>query len=200
MSLESDLLAACETIRGLFGAAASSCALASEDGTELEFVAAHGAGAEQIRGVRLPAGRGIVGFVALSGQPMAIADVTSDERFARDVAERTDYIPTSILAAPLLDESGETIGVLEVLDPARPDDESRLGPQRGTVAELGVLTVVASQVASVVRLWRLLAADEIHADGELFAALSTLTSSGEDSARLARDVLVTLARFARDRR
>src|SRR3712207_8542927 len=49
-------------------AAACSCALASEDGTELEFVAADGAGADQIRGVRLPAGRGIAGFVALSGQ------------------------------------------------------------------------------------------------------------------------------------
>ena len=77
--------------------------------------------------------RGVAGFVALSGQALA-TDVSRDDRFARDIAESTNYIPTIILAAPLLDEDGETIGVLEVLDPSRPDDETRLGTQRGTAA------------------------------------------------------------------
>ena len=166
MTLESELQAACAATRGLFGAAACSCALARDDGAELEFIAADGAGAENIVGVRLPISRGIAGFVALSGQPMAIADVASDERFARDVAEATEYVPTSILAAPLLDEDGETIGVLEVLDAQHPDDEARMGAQRGTVAELAALTVVAASLASVVRLSRLLEATEVPADTE----------------------------------
>jgi signal transduction protein with GAF and PtsI domain len=184
----------------MFGAAACSCALAAGDGGELEFVAADGAGAEHIVGVRLPVSRGIAGFVALSGQPMAIGDVASDERFARDVAEATEFVPTSILAAPLLDDEGETIGVLEVLDPARPDDESRLGSQRGTVAELSALTVVAASMASVVRLSRLLEATaDVPADAELLAALAQLTSGDPEGARLAREVLVALASYARGR-
>jgi len=154
MSVETELAAVVATTRGLFAAAACSCALADDDGAGLTFVAADGAGADEIVGVRLPVSRGIVGFVALSGQPIGIGDVARDDRFARDVAESTRYVPTSILAAPLLDADGEVIGVLEVLDPARGDDESRLGGRRGTAAELAALTVVASQAAAVVRLAR----------------------------------------------
>jgi signal transduction protein with GAF and PtsI domain len=201
MSLETELQAACAATRGLFGAAACSCALAVEDGGELEFVAADGAGAENIVGVRLPISRGIAGFVALSGQAIAIADLASDERFARDIAEATEYVPSSILAAPLLDQDGETMGVLEVLDPAHPDDDSRMGAQRGTVAELAALTVVAASMASVVRLSKLLAATiDVPADAELLAALAELTAGDPQGARLAREVLVALASYARGRR
>lgn len=200
MRIESELQAACAATRGLFGAAACSCALALEDGGELEFVAADGAGAENIVGVRLPVSRGIAGFVALSGQPIAIGDVARDERFARDVAEATEYVPTAILAAPLLDDQGETIGVLEVLDPAHLDDEARMGGQRGTVAELAALTVVAASMASVVRLSRLLdATTDVPADAELLTALAELTANDAKGARLARDVLVAMASYARGR-
>ena len=184
MTLDAELRAACAATRSIFAAAACSCALATPDGAELEFVAADGAGAEAIIGVRLPVSRGIAGFVALSGQPISIADVGLDQRFARDIAESTDYVPTAILAAPLLDEDGETIGVLEVLDPVRPEDESRIGVQRGGVAELAVLTTVAAQVASVVRLSRRL--DEL-TDGSTAAEL-----------RLARDVLAVVATYAQE--
>lgn len=152
MSLQSELEGILASTRGLFAAAACSCALAAEDGSSLTFVAASGAGAAEIVGVTLPVSRGIVGYVALSGQPMAVADVARDERFARDIAESTNYVPSAILAAPLLDPDGETIGVIEVLDPRDDSDESRLGGQRGTQADLAVLTVIASQAAVVVRL------------------------------------------------
>jgi signal transduction protein with GAF and PtsI domain len=184
MTLRSELTAACATTRNVFGAAACSCALATDDGAELEFVAADGAGADAIVGVRLPVSRGIAGFVALSGQPMATSDVAADRRFARDVAESTDYVPDTILAAPLLDEQGETIGVVEVLDPVRPDGESRIGAQRGGVAELAVLTAVASQMAAVVRLSR-----RLEDDSDRAAEL-----------RLARGVLEAVESYQRDQR
>lgn len=184
MTLEDDLRAACAGTRSIFGAAACSCALATEDGAALEFVAADGAGADAIVGVRLPVSRGIAGFVALSGQPITIADVTADHRFARDVAESTDYVPQTIIAAPLLDDDGETLGVLEVLDPVRPDDESRIGAQRGGVAELAVLTVIAGQVASVVRLHRRIADD----------------ADREAQVRLAREVLAAVASYGQEQR
>lgn len=198
MSVRSELQAAVASTRGLFGAAACSCALATEDGSSLEFVAADGAGADQIVGVTLPVSRGIAGFVALSGQPMAIGDVARDERFARDVAEQTEYVPTAILAAPLLDPDGETIGVIEVLDPTR-EDESRIGTQRGTAAELAALTVVATQVSAIVRLsGQVDSVPGLPAD--LVATLSELAALGPPGARLAREVLASVLAFARGQR
>jgi signal transduction protein with GAF and PtsI domain len=101
--------------RRLFDAAACSIALVDEAAEELVFYATSGVGADTMMGVRVPVGQGIAGYVVATGQAIAIEDVTTDPRFARDVAESTGYVPRSILAAPL--ETGQgTIGVIEVLD------------------------------------------------------------------------------------
>lgn len=186
MTLTSELEAVLASTRGLFAAAACSCALATDDGSSLTFVAASGAGAAEIVGVTLPVSRGIVGYVALSGQPIVVGDVHRDERFARDIAETTAYVPQTILAVPMLDLDGDVMGVIEVLDPTTGDQESRLGGQRGTVAELGVLTVIASQVAAVVRLVRAPGPG----DERLDAALAGLDATS------ARQVLAVLGAVA----
>src|SRR3569623_2388107 len=105
-----------EASRSLFGSAAASIALVDDEGGTLEFVASDGAGAEEIVGVTIPVSRGIAGWAAMSGQPLAVRDVQTDSRFARDVAESTNYVPTAVLAAPLLDADGEVVGVASVLD------------------------------------------------------------------------------------
>lgn len=193
MTLTSELQAVLASTRGLLAAAACSCALADDDGTSLTFVAADGAGAAEIVGVTLPVSRGIVGYVALSGQPIAVADVHRDERFARDVAETTAYLPSTILAVPMLDDDGDVMGVIEVLDPAHGEQESRLGGQHGTVAELGVLTVIASQAAAVVRLSR----GATPGDDALGAALSGLDpTSTRQVAALLRAVVDRVEREA----
>jgi GAF domain-containing protein len=112
------LQAVTQAVRELFSAAACSLALVDPDGEWLEFVAAAGAGAEVVVGMRIPAGRGVAGWVLASGQPIELSDVARDPRFARDVAERTGYVPRSILAMPV-EGSQQTLGVLEVLDRGR---------------------------------------------------------------------------------
>jgi signal transduction protein with GAF and PtsI domain len=144
------LRTAVAAVRSLFGAAACSVALLDETGERLEFVVADGAGAGAIVGTKVPVGRGIVGWVATSGQPIAVAEVESDARFARDVAEATDYIPCVILAAPLPGAGDDVLGVMELLDPTR-TDEAVLGNLRGSAAELAVLTTVAGAAAAAVR-------------------------------------------------
>lgn len=144
------LRAAVAAVRNLFGAAACSVALLDEAGERLRFVAADGAGAGAIEGTELSLSRGIVGWVAMSGQPIAVAEVGADARFARDVAETTDYIPSVILAAPLPGQDDDVLGVMELLDPARGAEEAVLGNRRGSAAELAVLTALAGLVASVV--------------------------------------------------
>jgi GAF domain-containing protein len=101
--------------RAAFGAAACSVAVLDEDEGELVYRAASGTGADAIVGVRLPVTRGVAGWVAVSGQPLAVSDLRTDRRFAQDVAESTAYVPQTLLAAPLMGPEG-VVGVLSVLD------------------------------------------------------------------------------------
>ncbi|THG30739.1 GAF domain-containing protein [Naasia lichenicola] len=145
-ALEAELGRATAGVRALFDAAATSCALIEESGDEIRFIAANGIGAAAITGRSMPIERGIAGWVAMTGQPIAIADVGVDPRFARDVAEETNYVPTSILAAPLLGDDGEVLGVIEVLDPRATNEN--------TSRDLDVLGLLGSQLAATVRLSR----------------------------------------------
>ena len=172
-SLHTELNRAVARLRSLFAAAACSCALVRNDGETLEFVAADGVGANSIVGVQLPSGRGIVGWVAMSGQPILTTDVAEDSRFARDIAESTNFVPDTILAAPLLDEDGEVLGVVEVLDP-----QAR-GPHSGH--DLETLGVIAAQLASIVQL-----CEVYDALGKtLVGSLAGSVGSGDFSAALA---------------
>jgi signal transduction protein with GAF and PtsI domain len=128
--------------RTLFSAAACSIALVDDDGSTLRFVAADGAGADEIVGVTIPVSRGIAGWAAMSGEPIAVRDVQADARFARDVAESTHYVPTAIHAAPLLDADGEVVGVMSVLDPAVDESSDWTLNVLGTIA--GLTALVAS--------------------------------------------------------
>ncbi|HEY6532837.1 MAG TPA: GAF domain-containing protein [Acidimicrobiales bacterium] len=106
-----------------FDATAASVATVSEAGDALEYVAAHGPGADAIVGQRLPLARGIGGFAAVSGQTLLVDDLSNDARFARDVAEASGYVPRAILASPIVDDAGSVIGVLSILDPGRHDGD-----------------------------------------------------------------------------
>ncbi|MBI5033693.1 MAG: GAF domain-containing protein [Chloroflexi bacterium] len=104
-----------EAAARIFGAAAASIALVDDAGGCLEFKVAFGAGSDQIIGMRMPIDQGIAGYVAMTGQPMATSNVQQDVRFARSTAEKTGYVPRSILAMPLVWRD-RVIGVMEVLD------------------------------------------------------------------------------------
>jgi len=71
--------------------------------------------AEMLYGVRVPAGKGIAGFVFSSGQPMAVADVGEESSFYAEIDKKTGYSTQTILATPLR-HSGEIIGVLEYVN------------------------------------------------------------------------------------
>jgi signal transduction protein with GAF and PtsI domain len=130
-----------EATRSLFVASACSIALVEADGETLVFVASDGAGADEIVGVRIPVSRGIAGWAAMSGQPIAVRDVRTDARFARDVAESTHYVPTAIYAAPMLDADGEVLGVASVLDPVVDETSDWTLNVLGTIAALMALVV-----------------------------------------------------------
>jgi GAF domain-containing protein len=127
-----------EVARAIFGARASSIFLLDEDADELVFEAVAGEGSATLIGKRLPSSTGIAGWVASSGEPLVLSDAAKDPRFARDVAEATGYVPTSLMAAPLLLED-RVLGVLQVLD--RPQGE------RFSLSEMELLGLFAHQAA-----------------------------------------------------
>jgi GAF domain-containing protein len=134
--------------RELFDAAACSLALLGPAQETLTFHVASGAGAQEVVGQRVPVDRGIAGWVVSSGQPVAVADVARDPRFAADVAEATGYVPRSVLAMPLQTER-EMLGVIELLDqradaPAGRRDMDLLGLFAGQAS----LAIEASRVFS----------------------------------------------------
>ncbi len=104
-----------EAAAKIFGAASASILLVNEQEQVLEFRVACGRVEQDVIGSKFPLDKGIAGYVAMTGQPIATSHVDQDARFDREFAESTGYVPDSILATPLL--SGDRIiGVMEVLD------------------------------------------------------------------------------------
>jgi GAF domain-containing protein len=201
------------TARAVFGAAACSIALITDDGAELVFTTSSG-GSPDITGQRLPSGEGIAGWVATTGQPLAVSDLENDSRFAASFASSTGYAPKAILAAPIeLDD--RLLGVIEVLD----RDSSRAGSDD----DLTLLTLFGRQAAVALdaaarsrRIGTLILhalngggdsnlADAIRATGEpsedgladIAAAFAELSVAGSEAQALAVAVLRDVARYAR---
>jgi len=93
--------------------------------------------------MRVPAGKGIAGFVFSSGQPMAIADAGEEESFYAEVDKETGYSTQTILATPLRHKD-EVIGVLEYInrrgtppfEPFTPDEMDRAALFAEAIASL----------------------------------------------------------------
>ncbi|MDT4913293.1 MAG: hypothetical protein QOC66_2421 [Pseudonocardiales bacterium] len=128
-----------DAARRVFGAAACSLAVL-DDTDQLVYRFASGAGAEAIIGTRMPITRGLAGWVAQSGQAIMVSDLGNDQRFARDIAEATAYIPTALMAVPVESAEEELVGVLTVLD----RDAARTGADR----DLELASVFAAQAAA----------------------------------------------------
>ena len=150
-----------ETARTIFGAAACSLALLDEGNEFLTFHVASGSGADEVIGMRVAVNQGIAGWVVTSGQPIAIADVRQDPRFASGFASETGYVPQSILAMPLETER-QMIGVIEVLDRSR---------ETSGTSDMDLLTMFARQAALAIEASRVFT----HLGSELMRALARAT-------------------------
>ncbi len=104
-----------EAARAIFSARAASIFLHDEETDELVFEAAAGERSGEVIGLRIPSSTGIAGWVLVTRQPLVLDDLANDPRFARDLAERIGYVPSALMAVPLLYEE-RALGVLQVLD------------------------------------------------------------------------------------
>lgn len=140
-----------EMTKAVFAATACSIMRHDEAARELVFEAVAGEGADALVGQRIPSNTGLAGWSLASEEPIAVADVSRDPRFARDVAESTGYVPTRITVYPLL--SGErTLGVLNVLDQGASEHVG--------LADMDVLARIATHAAAVLTLVETARAEE----------------------------------------
>ncbi|WP_437952155.1 GAF domain-containing protein [Sorangium sp. So ce296] len=94
---------------------------------------------EEARAIELPVGAGIAGHVAKIGRTVRVKDAYRDRRFQRDWDEVTGYRTRSILAAPMKNHVGRTIGVIQVLN--------KHGGAEFSVHDEELLSALATQAA-----------------------------------------------------
>ena len=75
--------------------------------------------ASDIAQVRVPVGSGLVGACARQRSPINVPDCYADPRFDASVDRRSGFITRCSLTLPLVDQRGEFIGVMQVLNKAR---------------------------------------------------------------------------------
>ncbi len=129
----------------IFGAAGAAILLVDDDDEALVFRVAIGDDSQDLLGVRIPIDKGIAGYVAMTGQAIAVSNTEQDARFNKEFAKSVGYVPDSILATPLL--SGDrVVGVMEVLDKI---DAASFGMQdmeiMGLFAQQAALAIEQSQ-------------------------------------------------------
>ncbi|MGH9946136.1 MAG: GAF domain-containing protein [Pyrinomonadaceae bacterium] len=189
------------------------------DDSELRFLIAIGRVADQLLNMRIPAGKGIAGFVLSSGQPMAITDVGGDETFYAEVDKETGYSTQTILATPLR-HGDDVIGVLEFInrrgDPPfaafTPEEMDRAATFADAIAslvnayqsaklfrDLGERMLSAEdQDAASIRAWlegvRTSAAHREMMD--LALLVREVASSGDATRVLAKEILESVIRFS----
>jgi signal transduction histidine kinase/putative methionine-R-sulfoxide reductase with GAF domain len=76
---------------------------------------------DEVRSIRLQIGHGIAGHVARTGKPLHVRDAYKDPRFSPEWDMLSGYRTRSILAAPMKNHLGKTIGVVQVLNKRRGD-------------------------------------------------------------------------------
>jgi GAF domain-containing protein len=115
LSLPELLAAIMKTATGLMDAETSSILLLDEARNELTFEVATGDPAAEVAQMRVPADRGVAGWVLENRKPAVVNDVQKDQRFYAQIDRASGFTTRSMLAVPLAIR-GRVIGVVEVIN------------------------------------------------------------------------------------
>lgn len=97
-------------------AEAISIALVDHSTNELVYKVAEGVGSSEIVGLRLPANRGLSGWVMDQGKPALVQDTSLDPRFTLSGDQRTGHLTQAMICAPMQFQ-GEMIGTIQAINP-----------------------------------------------------------------------------------
>ena len=157
---------------------AATLTLFDPAGRPLAFTAARALEPGVIDGVRLRAGQGIAGWVALHREAVCLDDASTDPRHDPTIAQRVGLVPHTMLSVPLL-HGERLLGVLQVIN--------RLGGGGFTAEEQRLVRALADAAAVA------LANAALYRQVEEAALTDDLTGLG-NTRRFNRDLPALIAR------
>ena len=128
----------------------------------LRFAVTRGPKRDELAGLRIPLGQGIVGWVAQHDRYALVPDVASDPRFSQEVDKATGFATRALLCVPLHTRHG-VIGVVEFINPTRGEFTDK---------EATFVASIANQAAQLIENVRLSQEREQHV-----AALNALRAA-----------------------
>lgn len=115
LDLELVLLAIMDKMANFFGPERWSLLMVDEAGEELYYAIAVGEDSKSLKGLRVPVGQGVSGWVAKTGNPLVVPDVSLDPHWSAFARSHPELNITSIACVPI--RSGEkTLGVIQLLN------------------------------------------------------------------------------------
>ena len=115
LDLEEILTAIMEKMAAFFGPERWSLLMVDDAGEALYYAIAVGEDANSLRGLRVPLGQGVAGWVAATGNPLVVPNVSLDPHWSNFARNHPDLKIDSIACVPI--RSGEkTLGVIQLLN------------------------------------------------------------------------------------
>jgi signal transduction histidine kinase len=99
----------------ILSAEAGSLLLLDRNGQDLTFEVVLGPTGSELKGLKTEVGKGIVGTVALTGQPLIINEAANDPRWNVAFDEATNFRTRDILCVPMITRE-RVVGVVEVIN------------------------------------------------------------------------------------
>ncbi len=135
-------------VKNAVGADAVSLMLLETGGKSLRFELARGRRDNKIRGLKIPVGVGIAGWVAENLKPVLSNDAPNDPRYSVELEGKLGIRPRAIVAIPLK-RRGELVGVLDMV--------TKRKTKTFTPEDLELATALGEHIATAVanaRLYR----------------------------------------------
>ena len=115
LELEEILGAIMEKMAQFFGPERWSMLMVDDKSNELYYAIAVGENAESLKGLRVPMGEGVAGWVASTGNPLVVPDVALDPHWSAFANKHPDLRIKSIACVPVR-SGNKTLGVIQLLN------------------------------------------------------------------------------------
>ena len=115
LELEEILGAIMDKMAQFFGPERWSLLMVDDVSGELYYAIAVGENAESLKGLRVPLGEGVAGWVAATGNPLIVPDVALDPHWSAFATKHPDLKIQSIACVPVR-AGNKTLGVIQLLN------------------------------------------------------------------------------------
>ena len=115
LELEEILGAIMDKMAQFFGPEKWSMLMVDDKSSELYYAIAVGENTESLKGLRVPLGEGVAGWVASTGNPLVVPDVALDPHWSAFANKHPDLKIKSIACVPVR-SGNQTLGVIQLLN------------------------------------------------------------------------------------